>query len=61
MPAKSEKQRLAAGAALAPKRSQQSISGLKGDTKKMYESMSEEELAEMASSKDDNKHDKKNK
>ena len=42
---------LIAGAALAAKRGDQKVSDLKGPSKSMYESMSERELDEMASSK----------
>lgn len=49
MPAKSEAQQKAAGAALAAKRGEQKASDLKGPAKSMYESMSEEQLDEMAS------------
>jgi hypothetical protein len=51
MPAKSQSQQKAAGAALAAKRGDQKVSDLKGPAKSMYESMSERELDEMASSK----------
>jgi Protein of unknwon function (DUF3008) len=50
MPAKSKAQQKAAGAALSAKRGEQSVSSLKGASKSMYESMSEKELEEMASS-----------
>jgi hypothetical protein len=48
MPAKSQAQQKAAGAALAAKRGEQKISALKGASKSMYDSMSEKELEEMA-------------
>lgn len=51
MPAKSKKQQMAAGAALAAKRGERSTSSLKGASKSMYESMSEQELDTMASAK----------
>ena len=51
MPAKSQSQQKAAGAALAAKRGDQKVSELKGPAKSMYESMSEQELDKMASSK----------
>jgi Zn/Cd-binding protein ZinT len=51
MPAKSQAQQKAAGAALAAKRGDQKVSDLKGASKSMYKSMSEKELDEMASSK----------
>lgn len=51
MPAKSQAQQMAAGAALSAKRGEKKVSELEGASKSMYESMSEEELAEMASAK----------
>ena len=51
MPAKSKAQQKAAGAALSAKRGDTSKSELKGASKEMYESMSEKELDEMASTK----------
>ncbi|MGA0533821.1 DUF3008 family protein [Hansschlegelia sp. KR7-227] len=51
MPAKSQAQQKAAGAALAAKRGDQKKSDLKGASKSMVESMSEKELEAMASSK----------
>lgn len=48
MPAKTERQRRAAGAALSAKRGKQSKSNLKGASKSMME-MSEKELEKMAS------------
>ena len=52
--AKSKAQQQAAGAALAAKRGEQDKSDLQGASKQMYDSMSEEELDEMAStSRDD--------
>jgi Protein of unknwon function (DUF3008) len=51
MPAKSAAQQKAAGAALAAKRGKRKVSELKGASKSMYESMSEQELDEMASTK----------
>jgi len=47
--AKSKAQQQAAGAALAAKRGEQNKSDLQGASVEMYESMSEEELEEMAS------------
>lgn len=47
--AKSKAQQQAAGAALAAKRGEQKISELQGASKDMYDSMSEDELDEMAS------------
>lgn len=51
MPAKSQAQQKAAGAALAAKRGDTKVSELKGASKSMYESMSEKELDDMASTK----------
>jgi hypothetical protein len=51
MPAKSAAQQRAAGAALAAKRGETPVSKLKGAAKSMYESMTEEELDEFASTK----------
>ncbi len=51
MPAKSKKQQMAAGAALAAKRGDKPKSSLKGASKQMAESMSEKELEKMASTK----------
>ena len=49
MPAKSKAQQKAAGAALSAKRGDTKVSDLKGASKQMAESMSEEELEELAS------------
>lgn len=51
MPAKSKAQQKAAGAALSAKRGDTKVSDLKGASKEMYDSMSEKELDEMASTK----------
>jgi Protein of unknwon function (DUF3008) len=51
MPAKSKKQQMAAGAALAAKRGKRSESSLKGASRGMYESMSQKELRKMAKTK----------
>jgi Protein of unknwon function (DUF3008) len=51
MPAKSKKQQMAAGAALSAKRGDKPKSSLKGASKSMADSMSEEELEKMASTK----------
>lgn len=51
MPAKSQAQQKAAGAALSAKRGETSKSKLKGASKSMVESMSEKELEELASTK----------
>jgi len=49
MPAKSQAQQKAAGAALAAKRGDMKVGELKGASKSMYKSMSEKELDHMAS------------
>jgi hypothetical protein len=49
MPAQSKAQQKAAGAALSAKRGDTKVSDLQGASKSMYESMSEDELEEMAS------------
>lgn len=49
MPAKSKAQQRAAGAALSAKRGETKVKELKGASKSMYDSMSEKELDEMAS------------
>lgn len=49
MPAKSQAQQKAAGAALSARRGDTPRSGLKGASKSMVESMTEKELEEMAS------------
>ena len=51
MPAKSKSQQKAAGAALSAKRGDTAKSELKGAAKGMYESMTEKELDELASTK----------
>jgi Protein of unknwon function (DUF3008) len=51
MPAKSKAQQKAAGAALAAKRGETPVNQLKGASKSMYESMSEKQLDEFASTK----------
>jgi hypothetical protein len=51
MPSKSQAQQQAAGAALAAKRGERKVSDLRGPSKDMYESMSEKQLEEFASSK----------
>jgi hypothetical protein len=48
MPAKSKAQQKAAGAALSAKRGDTKVSKLKGASRSMYESMSEEQLEEFA-------------
>tara|TARA_R110002124_G_scaffold111313_3_gene265021 strand:- start:1610 stop:1798 length:189 start_codon:yes stop_codon:yes gene_type:complete len=54
MPAKSKAQQRAAGAALSAKRGDTKVSELRGAAKDMYESMSEEELEDFASTDHDN-------
>lgn len=49
MPAKSKAQQRAAGAALSAKRGETKVSELKGSAKDMYDSMSEDELEDFAS------------
>ncbi|RWM01053.1 MAG: DUF3008 family protein [Mesorhizobium sp.] len=51
MPATSQAQQKAAGAALAAKRGEIKKSELKGASRDMYESMSEEQLEEFAQTK----------
>lgn len=51
MPAKSKVQQMAAGAALAAKRGEAKRSELKGASKEMYDSMSEKQLEELASTR----------
>lgn len=51
MPAKSKAQQKAAGAALSAKRGDTRKSGLKGASREMYESMTEKELEELASTR----------
>jgi len=48
MPARSKKQQMAAGAALAAKRGERSKSSLKGASKMMADSMSEKQLKDFA-------------
>ena len=55
MPAKSKAPQKAAGAALSAKRGDSKKSDLQGASKSMYESMSEKELDEMASTKREGK------
>jgi hypothetical protein len=51
MPAKSKKQQMAAGAALAAKRGERKKSSLKGASKQMAKSMTKKQLEEFASTK----------
>ncbi|AMD02266.1 DUF3008 family protein [Halomonas chromatireducens] len=55
MPAKSQAQQMAAGAALSAKRGEKRVSELDGAAKQMYESMDEQELEKIASAKRKNK------
>lgn len=50
MPARSAAQQKAAGAALAAKRGEEDVSNLQGAAKQMYESMSEDQLEDIAGS-----------
>ncbi|MDX1531759.1 MAG: DUF3008 family protein [Rhodothermales bacterium] len=59
MPAQSKAQQQAAGAALAAKRDKKKVSELKGASKEMYDSMSESELEDLASTDRENLPDKK--
>lgn len=59
MPAKSKAQQKAAGAALAAKRGETKKSDLVGASKEMFETMTEEELEELASTDHDDLPDKK--
>lgn len=59
MPATSKAQQKAAGAALAAKRGEQKVSELQGASKSMYESMSEQQLEEMASTSREDKPEHK--
>ena len=51
MPARSKKQQMAAGAALAAKRGECPKASLKGASREMVDSMSERQLREFASTK----------
>ena len=51
MPARSKKQQMAAGAALAAKRGERPKASLKGASREMVDSMSERRLREFASTK----------
>jgi hypothetical protein len=59
MPAKSKKQQMTAGAALAAKRGEKKKSSLRGASKSMADSMSKKELKKMASTKRKNLPTKK--
>ncbi|WP_339826808.1 DUF3008 family protein [uncultured Parasphingorhabdus sp.] len=58
MPAKSKAQQRAAGAALSAKRGETKVGDLKGASKDMYDSMSEKELEDFASTDHDGLPDK---
>ena len=51
MPAQSKAQQRAAGAALAAKRGETKVGDLRGASKDMYDSMSEDELEDYAATK----------
>ena len=51
MPAKSKAQQMAAGAALSAKRGETKVSELQGASKEMYDSMTEDQLEDFASTK----------
>ena len=51
MPARSKKQQMAAGAALAAKRGERPKASLKGASREMVDSMSQRQLREFASTK----------
>jgi hypothetical protein len=53
MPARSKAQQKAAGAALSAKRGETPVSELQGASKEMYETMSEDELEDFASTSHD--------
>ena len=55
MPAKSQAQQMAAGAALAAKRGEKKVGELEGASRQMYESMDEKEHEKMASTSQKNK------
>lgn len=59
MPAQSEAQQKAAGAALSAKRGDTKVSDLQGASKDMYDSMSESELEDLASTRHDNLPERK--
>jgi len=61
MPAKSKSQQMAAGAALSAKRGDTKVGELKGASKSMYQSMSEKELEDMASTSRKGKPEHKSK
>ncbi|MBU2958179.1 DUF3008 family protein [Paracoccus sp. 1_MG-2023] len=58
MPARSKAQQRAAGAALSAKRGETKVKDLQGASKDMYDSMSEDELEDFASTDHDDLPDK---
>ncbi len=58
MPARSKAQQRAAGAALSAKRGETKVSDLQGASKDMYDSMTEDELEDYASTSHDNLPDR---
>lgn len=58
MPAQSKAQQRAAGAALSAKRGETKVGDLKGASKDMYDSMTEKELEDYASTDHDDLPDK---
>ncbi|MCF3972319.1 DUF3008 family protein [Paracoccus salsus] len=58
MPARSKAQQKAAGAALAVKRGEADKSSLKGASKEMFDTMTEEELEDFAATSHENLPDK---
>ena len=58
MPARSKAQQRAAGAALSAKRGETKVSDLQGASKDMYDSMTEDELEDYASTSQDNLPDR---
>lgn len=61
MPAKSQAQQKAAGAALSAKRGDTKVGDLQGASKSMYKSMSEKQLDDLASTKRKGKPEHKSK
>lgn len=59
MPAQSKAQQKAAGAALSAKRGETKVSDLQGASKDMYDSISEQELEDIASTDRDKLPDRK--
>ena len=59
MPAKSKAQQRAAGAALSAKRGETPVDALQGASREMYETMSENELEDLAATDHDDLPDEK--